>query len=139
MEVIAPDGHRVLEEQFSLSVPDPSESEEPPLVREVFSREIPIRARTGDYKFVVQFERGSAATGEESRFKVFDPAEMPTVDREVTLWGQDDELAKWLAEHQIRTRPYSAQAPADRELVLVGSGSGDVAAFRELAQRIACG
>ena len=139
VEVIAPDGHRVFEEQLTLDVPDPSASDEPPLVREVFSRELPISGATGDYKFVVQFERGAAATGEESHFNVFDPADMPAVDREVTLWGQDDGLAKWLAEHNIRTRPYSAQAPASRELVLVGTGGGDVAAFRELAQRIARG
>ncbi len=139
VEVIAPDGFRVFEEQLTLDVPDPSASDEPPLVREVFSRELPISGATGDYKFVVQFERGAAATGEESHFNVFDPADMPAVDREVTLWGQDDGLAKWFAEHNIHTHPYSAQAPAGRELILVGSGGGDVAAFRELAQRIARG
>ena len=139
VEVIAPDGHQVLAEQLTLDVPDPNASDEPPLVREVFSRELPISGATGEYKFVVQFERGAAATGEESHFNVFDPADMPAVDREVTLWGQDDGLAKWLAEHNIRTSPYSAQVPANRELVLVGSGEGDVAAFRELAQRIARG
>ena len=36
VEVIAPDGHRVFEEQLTLEIPDPSGADEPPLVREVF-------------------------------------------------------------------------------------------------------
>ena len=139
IEVVAPDGRRVLDEKITLDVPDPKSSGEPPLVREVFSREVPVSGPAGAYKFLVSFERGAVATGGELTFNVFDPAAMPPVDREVVLWGNDEGLAKWLADHKIRSRPYSSAAPAQRELILVGTGGGDLAAFRELAQRMARG
>ena len=139
IEVVAPDGRRMLEEKITLDVPDPKTSGEPPLVREVFSREVPVSGPTGAYKFLVQFERGAAATGGAIPFNVFNLADMPAVDREVVLWGNDEGLAKWLADHKIRSRPYSSAAPAQRELILVGTGGGDLAAFRELAQRMARG
>ena len=93
----------------------------------------------GAYKFLVYFERGAAATGGQISFNVFNPAEMPAVESEVVLWGKDEGLAKWLAEHSIRTRPFAPGQAAKRELILVGTGGGDAAAFRELAARMAQG
>ncbi len=139
IQVVAPDGQRVLDEKITLDIPDPKASGEPPLVREVFTRELPVNGPTGAYKFLVSFERGAAATGGEITFNVFHPADMPAVGGEVVLWGKDEGLAKWLADHKIRTRPYSSAAPVQRELILVGTGGGDLAAFRELAGRMACG
>jgi hypothetical protein len=55
------------------------------------------------------------------------------------LWGGDDGLAKWLADNKIRTRSFVSGEPAGRELILVGNGGGDAAAFRELANRMAKG
>ena len=137
IEVVAPDGQRVFEETISLDVAGPNAEAEPPLVREVFSRDVPVSGPTGAYSFLVHFERGAAATGGEITFNVFNAAEMPALDSEVVLWGKDEGLAKWLAEHAIRTRPFASDQPAQRELILVGNGSGDVAAFRELAGRMA--
>jgi len=139
IEVVAPDGRRVFEEKIALDVPDPKVSGEPPLVREVFSREVPVSGPTGDYKFLVSFERGAAAAGGEIRFHVFNTADMPPVAGEVTLWGKDDELAVWLANNGIRARAFDASQSARRELILVGNGGGDLAAFRGLAERMARG
>ena len=75
----------------------------------------------------------------EITFNVFNPADMPAVESEVVLWGKDEGLAKWLAEHDIRTRPFAPGQAAKRELILVGTGGGDAAAFRELAVRMAQG
>jgi hypothetical protein len=72
-------------------------------------------------------------------FHVYDPADMPPVTHEVVLWGKDDALAAALTKQGVRTRPYASPAPAQRELILVGSGGGDLAAFRELAARMARG
>jgi hypothetical protein len=137
--VLAPDGGRVFEEAISVDVADPQAAGEAPLVRGVFARELPISGVAGEYAFVVQFERGAAASGEEIHFRVFDPAEMPPVAPAVTLWGRDEGLSQWLAEHGIATRPYAVAAADRREVILVGNGGGDVAAFRDLAQRLARG
>ena len=133
IEVIAPDGRRIFEEQISLDVPDPAVAGEQPVVRPVFSREVPVNGPAGAYKFLVYFERGAAATGGQISLNVFNPVEMPAVESEVVLWGQDEGLATWLAEHRIRTRPFAPGQAAKRELILVGTGGGDAAAFRELA------
>jgi hypothetical protein len=75
-------------------------------------------------------------------FYVGDAAGMPAVESEIVLWGKDDDLAKWLSEHGIRTRrfdPTDAAAPARREVILVTGTPPDAAAFRDLARRIARG
>jgi hypothetical protein len=67
---------------------------------------------------------------------------MPAVDAEVVLWGDDSDLAKWLADHGIRTRPFAPDAQAAREVILVSrtpAAPGGAEAFRELAAHIARG
>ena len=127
------------EEKLNVKIPAPTQSPEPPLVRTVFTKDVTITGPAGAYKLLVYFERGAAATGGEIQFHVFNAAEMPPVPSEVVLWGKDDGLAKWLAERNLPSRAYAAQKPSQREVILVGNGGGDVAAFRELAQRIARG
>ena len=139
IEVVAPDGHRVFEEKLTLTIPALADSAEPPLVKEVFSREVPVNGPAGTYKFLVSFERGAAATGGEITFNVFDPAAMPAVNQEVVLWGKDDGLGQWLSSQKIPWRPFSGQSPGRRELILVGNGGGDLPAFRELVSRMAAG
>jgi len=139
IEVVAPDGRRVFEEKITLDIPDPKVSGEPPLVREVFSREVPVSGPAGTYKFLVSFEHGAVATGGETTFNVFDPAAMPPVEREVVLWGNDPGLGQWLSTQNIRFRPFDGQPPSQRELILVGTGGGNLTDFRELAQRMARG
>ena len=67
---------------------------------------------------------------------------MPPVETEVVLWGEDRDLAKWLAGRGIRTRPYTAAPPGQREVILVSgkpSPPPDAAAFAELFRRVARG
>ena len=68
-------------------------------------------------------------------------ARMPPVETEVVLWGEDPLVSKWLAEHQIKTRPFTAGEQKAREVILVGSQPpADAApAFVSLAQHIARG
>jgi hypothetical protein len=139
VEVVAPDGHRVYEETLSVKIPAPTQSPEPPLVQTVFSKDVAITGPAGAYRFLVYFERGAAATGGEIVFQVFNSSEMPPVSNEVVLWGKDEGLARWLAERNIHARAYAPQEPSRRELLLVGNGGGDAAAFRGLAQCIARG
>ena len=139
VEVVAPDGHRVFQEQLTVNIPDPAQAPEAPLVQSVFSKDVLITGPTGTHKFLVHFERGAAATGGEIAFQVFNAVEMPPVTSEAVLWGQDEDLAAWLTQHDIRTRPYSSPAAAQRELILVGNVGGDLPAFRELAERMARG
>jgi hypothetical protein len=67
---------------------------------------------------------------------------MPSLDTEVVLWGEDAGLAAWLAEQGIKSRAFGAEAPAQRELILVSAkpgGDGGAAAWTELMRRVARG
>ena len=93
--------------------------------------------RTGE-----TFEQGAAAAGGSTEFYVDDPAEMPPVEKEIVLWGEDPELEQWLGHRGISTRRFSEDGPAEREVILVSrtpQAPGGAAAFRELARRIGRG
>ena len=75
-------------------------------MQSVFAKDVLISGPSGSYKFLVYFERGAAATGGEVAFQVFNSTDMPPVTREIVLWGQDESLAAWLTQQNIRTRPY---------------------------------
>ena len=65
-----------------------------------------------------------------------DPADMPPVETEVMLWGQDEALAQWLREHDIKARAFSTGELKTPQVILVGSkpAAGGQSAFSELAQ-----
>jgi hypothetical protein len=142
IQVVGPGNLRVFEKTISMKIPDPKGSPELPMVLPVFSEPVPIDGPSGKYRFLVTFERGAAATGGETEFYVTDPADMLAVEKEITLWGDDPGLAKWLAEHGIRTKAFASAQAASREVILVGtkppSGAG-AKEFGELARRIARG
>ena len=112
---------------------------------------------SGKYRFLVTFQHGAAAAGGQTEFYVADPAELPTVQAEVNLWGADPDLAKWLADHGVRTRPFShlpraaeepgarepgAETVSKREVILASAvppAPGGATAFRDLARQIARG
>ena len=111
------------------------QSQEPPFAIPFFSKDIPIDGPAGTYRFLTTIERGGAATGGETVFYVADPAEMPAVETEIELWGDDPELTKWLAERRIRARvARSGDRPQPmREVILV---SKTPPAFEELWRRV---
>ena len=118
------------------------QNQEPPFAIPFFSEDIPIDGPAGTYRFLATIERGGAPTGGETVFHVDDAAAMPTVETEIVLWGDDPELAKWLAERGIRVRvARSGDRPQPmREVILVSSSlAGDADAWRELVSRIARG
>jgi hypothetical protein len=139
--VVGPDGKPVVDRRQSVTIADPRKKPEPALAQRVFDEEIPIDGPSGKYRFLVTFERGGAAAGGETVFYVSDPKDMPAVETEVTLWGDDAPLADWLTKQGIRTKPFSSDAPAGREVILVGrkAPAEPKKAFPALAQRIARG
>jgi hypothetical protein len=140
--VVGPGQKRVFERSLTVKIPDPRAKPQPPMVLPVFAEDVPIDGPTGKYRFLATIERGGAAAGQAAEFYVTDPADMPAVPAEVVLWGEDAGLAKWLAEHGIRARPFSPQAPAGREVILASASPpapGNASAFAELARRIARG
>jgi len=148
---LSPDTAKVLDRTITVKVPKRAGKKEPPLARLCFSDDVAVDGPPGMYRFLATFERGAAAAGGSTEFYVSDPADMPAVETEVALWGDDPGLARWLAEHKVRTRPYSplpraVEGPGVRAIqreVILASGKppapGGARAFAELAHRVAGG
>jgi hypothetical protein len=142
IEVVGPNNERVFKKALTVAIPETKEGQEPPYVIPVFSEEVPIDGPTGKYRLLTTFERGVAAAGGETEFYVTDPADMPAVDAEVAVFGNDPELLQWLGKHGIKAQPYKTGKSNVRQVVLVSNAAGGempVAEWRDLAQRIARG
>lgn len=142
LQVVGPKLTRVFEKSLTLTIPERDDNSELPLAQAVFAEDVSIDGPPGKYRFLATFEKGAAAAGGEIEFYVSDQAEMPPVENEVVLWGEDPGLSKWLADHGIRTRPFAATAPGKREVILVSAAApapGDAGVWTDLARRLARG
>jgi len=132
----------VFERALSMTIPEKTDDAELPFVLPVFAEDLPLDFPAGRYRFLASFDRGAAAAGGEAEFYVADPTELPKVETEVVLWGEDAALRSWLTERGIRHRDFAPTAPTGREVILAGvrpPAPGGSAAFRELVGRIARG
>ena len=142
VQVVGPNQMRVFERTITVTVPSPENTSEPPFVIPVLSEDVAIDGPEGRYKFMAVFKTGAAAAGGEVVFHVAAPAKMPPVETEVVLWGEDNELAKRLSKHGIRTRAFAPDAIGGRELILVSHrphAQSGTEAFQQLARRIGRG
>jgi sugar lactone lactonase YvrE len=115
---------------------------EAPLAIPFFSENVVADWPAGKYRLTVRLAGRTDAAGGEAVFYVGDKADMPAVNAQVTLWGRDEDLRKWLETAGIKTVPYSTNAPNRRELILVGQDrpadfTGE--SFPELARRVSSG
>lgn len=141
LQVVGPLCTNILDRTITVKIPDPKGKPEPNFVLPVFAEDLVIDGPSGKYHFLATFEKGGAAAGGDIEFYVADPADMPQVEAEITLWGDDGDLAKWLASKAIKTRAFTAGLQTSREVILVGNrpAAGEADAFRELARHIARG
>ena len=142
VEVVGPGQARVFQKRLTVTIPDTDTMPEPSFAMPVFSEEVVIDGPPGQYRFLATFDERAAAAGRAAVFHVDDPADMPPVEVEVVLWGEDSQLQQWLAEGGIRTRPFGPEPAGAREVILVSrtpQAPGDMEAFRELVRRIARG
>lgn len=119
-QVVGPNNVSLFDRTLTVSIPEPAGKPEPSFAIPVLNEEIKIDGPPGRYRFLANFQKGAAADGGDIEFHVADAEEMPTVDHEVVLWGNDSVLANWLAEQGIRTRPFKPGRPTSREVILVG-------------------
>lgn len=139
MLVVGPGMTRVLDKVITVNVPAASGTAEAPFALPVFNEEIAVDGPSGNYRFLAQMEQGGAPLGGEINFSVTDPADMPSVSTDITLWGEDAGLAAWLGEHGIKAHPFSADAPAHPEVILASSkaaGDGGAGVWAELMRRV---
>ncbi|MBN2292742.1 MAG: hypothetical protein JXM70_09975, partial [Pirellulales bacterium] len=141
LQIVGPRNLIAFDRTITVTIPDRSGKSEPPFALPVFAEEVVIDGPSGKYRFLATFLKGAAAAGGDVEFYVTDPAEMPNVETEVVLWGDDPELATWLKNNNIKSRAFTSGQQAAREVILVGyrPAPGDGKAFAELARHIARG
>ena len=142
VQILGPKATKIFDRTISVRIPDRRGASEPPFALPLLQQEVKVDGPSGEYRFLATFEQGAAPTGGETAFYVTDPADMPAVNGEVALWGNDTGLSDWLNEHRISTRPFSMIEPVKREVILVGGqsdASNSVEEWRQLARRIARG
>ena len=140
LQVVGPNALSVFDKMISVTIPSQAAKPQPSFAMPLFSEDVVIDGPSGKYRFLVTFQKGAAAAGGEVSFFVADPADMPAIDTEVVLWGEDAGLLKWLRDHGIKARPFSSDEPAAREVILIGNQSADgPSAWRNLATRIGRG
>jgi hypothetical protein len=138
--VSGPANERLFEETVSVTIPE--RSHELPLAQTCFAGDVLVDGTTGRYRFLAEFENGAAATGGDTAFFVTDAADLPAVETDVLMWGDDPELVAWLAGHGVCVRPFDTTVPGERQVILVSktarSPGGDEA-FAALYQRLEAG
>jgi hypothetical protein len=126
--VVGSQNQRIFEKTVNVTI-----AEESPFALPIFAEDVDVDGPPGRYRFLASFQAGGAATGGETEFYVADPAEMPAVNTEVVLAGENAELTKWLGDHGIRCRTPAAGQGASREVILVSKTPPD---FEELWRRV---
>ncbi|MBN2294850.1 MAG: hypothetical protein JXM70_20650 [Pirellulales bacterium] len=141
IQVIGPGNLSVFDRDISVRIPDFKQKPEPKFALPVFAEDVLVDGPSGKYRFLATFRKGAAAAGGDVEFYVADPAEMPKVESEVILWGDDAGLRKWLYANGIKTRQFGSGEQNAREVILVGNRppKAEAKAFRELASHIARG
>lgn len=142
LQVVGPRGERVFDRTITVTIPEHADGQPEVFAIPVFDEEITIDGPTGAYRFLAAFQRGAAATGGQTRFFVYDPADMPAVSAQVVVWGSDERVETWLAGQNIAHRAFDPSRLESRELILAlrtPPAPGGADAFVELARHVARG
>jgi hypothetical protein len=140
-QLVGPGVARVLDTTIMVKVAGVGQSDAP-FAQPVFSKDLVVDGPPGIYRFSATFQKGAAAAGFPAEFYLADPASLPPVQSEITLWGKDDALARWLNSRGVRVRNSLGSEQTAREVILA-CGTVDAsekpALFSELARRVARG
>jgi len=112
-----------------------------PLALPAIRETVTLNGSAGQYVFAASLERG-APTGGRLVFHVTDPSSLPKLQGSVTLWGIEKKAEDWLTARGLTCRQLSAEAPNEREVILIGKPADaeqNAKAWEALTQRIAKG
>jgi hypothetical protein len=127
----------VWEKAEMVRIPSPA-----PLAVPVIHETIKLAAPAGKYVFAAELEHGGAPVGGRLAFYLSDPAALPKLEGQATLWGIEKRAEDWLTARGLACRTLDVAAPSARELVIVGRpGDADTnpKAWEALTQRMAKG
>jgi hypothetical protein len=141
LQILGPDNVAVFDKTVNVKIQDRKTKPEQPMAIPLFEEDVVMNGPTGKYQFAAAFQKGGAAAGGTVDFYVTDAAEMPKVETDIALWGDDPVVARWIADRGVKSHPLDADRQAAREVIVVGRkpGAGAAAGWRALAAHIARG
>jgi len=140
LQVIDPDHRTVFDKTVKVTIQDPQARPEQPMAIPFFTEDVVMDGPSGQYQFAAAFVRGGAAAGGTADFYVTDAAEMPGVETEIAIWGDDPAVAKWVAQRGVKSHPLAVDRQSGREVIVVGrTPAADTGQWRGLAEHIARG
>ena len=140
-QIVGPQNISVFDRTETVTIAETTTAPEPSFALPVLDEQVVIDGPPGKYRFFATFQKNAAAGGGDVEFYAADAAEMPEIQTEVVLWGDDPTAADWLEANGITTREFDLTANGSRNVILVGAAPPDAKteAFRELAKQIARG
>ena len=137
LSVVGPDMSRPLVRTVTVRIP---EGQELPFAIPVFAEDLRIDGPAGKYRFVASMGQGGAAAGGDINFRVFDPADMPAIERPVVLASDDPPVAEWLTSHGIEHRPLGgADLTAPQVILVTASVAGGAEGWQAVQRAIEAG
>ncbi len=113
---------QVWEHHATVHLPEPSTGEDAPLAVPVFKAQVAIEGPMGTYVLAAHMEQGGSPAGDRVEFFISDPAALPPVQGEVTVWGIGENTTAWLTARGLQCQPFAEQTD-QREIILVGDVS----------------
>ncbi|MDE0503993.1 MAG: glycoside hydrolase family 2, partial [Candidatus Poribacteria bacterium] len=140
-QVVGPQNVSVFDRTETLTIPDTATASEPSFALPVLDEQVVIEGPPGKYRFFATFQKNAAAAGGQIEFYAADAGEMPELEFDVVLWGDDAVAANWLDTSGIPTREFELGTDESPSVILVGAAPpvDKSEAFRELAKQIARG
>lgn len=138
LTVYGPDMRVVWDKTINVKI-NASRASEPPFAIPFFAADVLVDGPAGKYRFTATMLKGGAPTGGEAAFELADPAALPRIDRDIALFGEDHDLAQWLAARGARVHAFDASAPANSVILVATSAPSDAAAWQRLKDRVQAG
>ena len=140
-QIVGPQNISVFDRTKTVTIAETTTTPEPSFALPVLDEQVVIDGPPGKYRFFATFQKNAAAAGGDVEFYAADAGEMPKVETEVVLWGDDPTAADWLDANGITTREFDPSENSSRSVILVGAAppAAKAEAFRELAKQIARG
>jgi hypothetical protein len=107
-----------------VEVPAREMGREPPFAIPILHEKVRLDAPAGEYEFLASFEHGAAAAGGCVRFFLSDPAALPVIGGEVTVWEDGSLLTNWLDSRAVACQEFRESAGTQPKLILVGQLHG---------------
>jgi hypothetical protein len=136
----------VWEKKTSVNIKPLDFTQDGPLAIPVLCEDIQLTGPSGVYEFAAVLEQGGAPSGGRLKFYLSNEDDLPRLETEVTLFGIDKSVEKWLKTQGVKCKHYSQSAQKSREVILIGdiskiSENAKILdkTWKELLQRITAG